>query len=357
MNTAPPFQARKKIETINAWVIGLALMTGLILSILSWLEICIESCSATRQYRLFRLPFAEFGVAFFVTIISMHVLLRKYPKLGSLTGWMVASALGAEAMFVIVQKYQIGTWCPVCISIAGALVVAGLALTIPYLKGFILAIKTENKGEIMHKIRTSLTSLSFFAIGFLVAFIGISKPNLAQAAAEEMKERLAFGNTNSPIEVYFVTDWFCPACRKIEPQIEKLYPSIQSKVTFYFIDYPIHSKSMNFVPYNLSFLLHNKSQYFEARHLLTELTKKTEKPTDPDIVAAAKKTGIPYEDLSFLDVKAGMDYFDGIVKKYQLSSTPIVILTHTKTKKTITLDGLDEISSNKILKAIETLNN
>ena len=112
----------------------------------------------------------------------------------------------------------------------------------------------------MKLFRLGFSSFLFIIAGFLMAFIGISNPNSAEAVAENMKERLAFGLKNSPVEIYFVTDWYCPSCKKIEPLIEKLYPTMRAKATFFFIDYPIHKKSMNFSPYNLAFLINYKQE-------------------------------------------------------------------------------------------------
>jgi len=188
-----------------------------------------------------------------------------------------------------------------------------------------------------------------------MAFIGISKPDSAEAAMSDMRERMAFGTKKSPVEVYFVTDWYCPSCRKIEPQMEKLYAKIKSDVTFYFIDYPIHKKSLNFSPYNLAFLVNNKEQYFRARDLLTALSEKTESPKDEDIERAASKYGISYKELTFLDIKTGMEYFDKIVDQYGLHATPTVIITNPRRKSVVKFEGRDEISEDKILNAIEKM--
>ncbi len=357
MNNNILFSKFKKVSPLNFWVIGISLIIGLILSILSWLELCVEHCSTTQDYRLFGLPFTLIGITFFCGSLFIHFLSGYYDFLSQWVGWLIASALGAEVMFIAVQKYQIGHWCPVCLSIASCLAIAGLVLTVGYLRNLYLIIQQRNRGNIMHTIQKGLTSTSFFIVGFLLAFMGISKANDVQASVNEIRDRLVFGNKESPVEVYFVTDWFCPACRKVESEIEDILPEIESKAAFYFIDYPIHQDSLNFSPYNLAFLLNNKSDYLTARRLLIKLTQTTKTPVDADIITAAKQVGIQYQELFFVDVKKGTDYFDTVVKKYQLNSTPTMIITNTKTKQVIKMEGRDEMSKIKILKAIEeTLN-
>jgi protein-disulfide isomerase len=337
------------------WLVGFALVAGFILSILSWLELCVEHCAANQDYRLFGFPFALFGITFFTLLMILHIFSRYYPFLSSIVGWSIASALGAETMFLLVQKYQIGHWCPVCLSIAASVAFASLVLTFDWLKNIKNSIQSHNRGSMMQQIKKGIASLSFVIAGFLMAFAGVSNPNSAEAAINDLKDKLVFGNKNSPVEVYFVSDWFCPSCKKIEPSIEQLYPKIHTKVAFYFIDYPIHKKSQNFTPYNIAFLVNNKNEYFKARQVLHEMTEKTESPKEEEIKNAAKKAGIPLKELSFLDVKTGMDYFDKIVDQYKLSATPTIIITNIHNHKVVKFEGRDEISEEKVLKAIDTL--
>lgn len=337
------------------WVVGFALLSGLILSILSWLKICVEHCSANQDYVFFGIPFAFLGIAFFVAGLTVHLLSKKYLICKKLIGWMISMAIGSEIMFIAIQKYEIGHWCPVCLSIALSLGIAGIVLPADYFKYSLPSSKLNRRGQIMEAIKKGLTSLSFMFVGFLMAFIGVSKFDYAQAAMTEMQDKLAFGNKNSPIEVYFVSDWFCPSCRRVEPLIEKIYPKIQSKVKFYFIDYPIHKKSLNFTPYNLAFMVNDKPQYFRARNALTELAQENESPNDEDIMQLAKQDGLKFEELSFINVKNGMEFFDQIVDKYKLRATPVLIITKPRANKMVKLEGLDEINEQSIMKAIDSM--
>lgn len=207
----------------------------------------------------------------------------------------------------------------------------------------------------MQKIKQGFASLAFIFAGFLMAFMGVSNPNSAEAVAATMKERLAFGLKDSPVEVYFATDWYCPSCKKIEPLMQQLYPKIRTRATFFFVDFTIHKKSMNYSPYNLSFLINNKPQYFKARQLLSDLTDKTESPKDDEIERDARKQGIAYRELSFVDVKSGMEFFDKIGDQYKLTATPTLIFTNLKNHKVIKLEGRDEISEEKVMDALEKI--
>lgn len=354
MTAATLFCPLNKQLKISFWIIAIALTAGLILSFLSWLELCVEHCSVNQNYRLFKLPFAIVGMSFFSVLLILHLLSRKSPPLSQTVKWMIASALGSEIVFLFVQKYQIGRWCPVCLSIALCVAIAAATKAGCHLISYLSTTQKNNGGIAMHILKKSFMSFSFFTFGLFMAFIGISKIDPAQAAVNEVQDRLVFGKKGSPIEMYFISDWFCPSCKKVEPLIERLYPQLQSQASIYFVDYPIHRKSMNFTPYNLSFLIHNKPQYFQARNMLLELTDQTDSPKDEDIAKATKNLNISFKELPFVDIKTGMEYFDKVTDKYGINATPTIIITNTKTKKVTKLEGTDEISEASILKAVKS---
>lgn len=337
------------------WVVNLGLFAGFILSILSWMELCVEHCSANQAYLLFGMPFAIVGMSFFATALILSLLSGKYEFLSKILSWMIAAALGSELMFIGVQKYQIGHWCPVCLSIAFTLLIVGWALSVNYFKNLFLSFHSHHRGQIMSIIKQGFTSFLWLTVGFVMAFLGVTKPDYAQAAMNDIKDKIAFGQKDNPVEIYFVSDWFCPSCKKVEPLIERIYPKIQSKATFYFVDYPIHKNSLNFVPYNLAFMINNKPQYFKARRGLLDLASDNETPTDEDVIEYSQAHHLAFRELSFVDVKAGMEWFDQIVDKYNLKATPVIIITNTQNHKTVKLEGTDEISESSILKGIETV--
>ena len=99
-------------------------------------------------------------------------------------------------------------------------------------------------------------------VAYVISFYGVFKPEESFAAGLD-GDVPYFGNENSPVEVYYITDWFCPACKQIEPELEPYYPKMMTKARLFFVDYPIHPETMNYIPYNLSFMLNDKKQYFK----------------------------------------------------------------------------------------------
>lgn len=205
---------------------------------------------------------------------------------------------------------------------------------------------------------------SFFCVGFLLAFLAAIQPHSVSAANQMMKDRfeeetkimkekLELGNKSSPVKVYFITNWFCQACKKIEPFIEQIYPKIQDQFGVFFIDIPTHPESENYSPYNLSFLVNNKSQYMIARKMLDGMTESIEIPTYEEIVTTAKKNGIEYKELSYQDIRSGMSVFEEALDQFELGSTPMVVVINTKTNKVVKLNGTMDVTESKIMDAIK----
>lgn len=344
-----------KPSNLAFWISTAALLIACGLSMASWMRLCSQACAEGHSYRLFGFTFETVGLTLLPMITAIHLLSRKFPSLIYIAGWMLCGALGAEVMFIYVQKYMIGSWCPVCLSIAAAMLLATLPYLFRYYKQFIETLEHPEKGQIMFNIYRGLTGVGFFVVGFLLAFGGVGKENSLQAAENGVKELIAFGNLSSPVHVYIFTDWACPACRSMEPKFETLIPKIMSKATITFVDDPVHTETMNYTPYNVSFMIHNKSGYLAIRRALTKLSEETKEPTDPQVEALAAKLGQNYQQLNYADVALANKYFGSLVNSLNIEGTPTVVIVNKKTQKGKKLPGITQITEANVLKAIETL--
>jgi uncharacterized membrane protein/thiol-disulfide isomerase/thioredoxin len=330
----------------------LALLVGLIFSVLSHFELCTTSCAEGHKYRLFGLKFEFFGMLFFTVALGGHLLSKKNSLFRTLTALFLAAGVGSEIWFLYVQEMIIGKWCPLCLTIASMVfVTAGL-----YFFRFIKEMFIDSKqGATMQSISKIFPSIGMMVIGFLIAFLGVAKINPLQAAQNSLKDNILFGNKSSPVEVYIFTDWFCPACKKVESVLEKALPSIEPKAKIFFIDAGVHEQSLNFTPFNLSFMVHNKEKYFQLRQVLEELAKKTETPSDNDVEDAVKPLGIQVKELNYSDVALGVKLFKKLVKQFEIERTPTVVIINLDTKKGKKLYGSSEITEANIHKAIDNL--
>lgn len=328
------------ISRIPDLVLWFAALTGLVLSVVSLLKIC-SACSATAQYKVFGMDFGWFGVSYFSVLVIVVAMRRRWPKCDWLASLLVFASAGAETRFVWIQKYEIGQWCPICLYLASAVFVACIGVTWYMFRNYTV------KGASM---KSKLVYVVFITICFVMglggAIVGVKK----EADAAELD--LFLGKTASSTTVYFISDWFCPVCRKIEPAIEKMYPELAKSVRISFVDLPIHKETLNFTPYNLQFISFEKGKYISLRKALTELSLKTNNPSEAQVQAAVTPLGVKLRQVSYADTLYGMQSNLTVYRGYGVNATPSVVVTNSKTRKSKVLVGDNQISEASIKAAI-----
>ncbi len=343
---------------LNDWLYlfaFVAIVLGFLLSIISWMRICSEECAESHNWCFCGLSFEFAGMLFFIPLLVIHGLSKIFPPLSFIAGLMLMGALGAEIKFILIQKYDIGTWCPICLCIASCIFVATICYGIMYFTDLKLLRKQGPKGEYMNSIWKGIAGISVFFLGFLLAVVGVYKPDALAAQEATLKDSIAFGDKTSPIEVYMFTDWACPACRQLEINLERMAPAIMAKARLTFVDYVIHTETLNYSPYNVSFMIKDKPEYFKLRDELTTLSLKNANPTEEDIQKIAEKVGIKYQPLNFADIALSQKYFKQLATQFGVSKTPTMVIINTKSKKGKKLVGIPEITESNVLKAIESL--
>ncbi len=338
-------------KSARGYWIAVPFAAAWILSAMSWLGICSDGCEETHLYRLFGFPLSPLGVGYF-TLCGLAFLTRnRFRFSGFLIPLLLSGALGSEFVFVWIQKYVIGKWCPLCVGIALSVATACVLIALERLPGVAIQIRGGERNLVMKRLagKTVLILFAFLA-GMGITAMGLSKPD-AFAAGLSVKF-LAFGDTESSSEVYIVTDWFCPSCRTAEPEILKGARKAMRQAKVVFVDYPIHPETLNYIPYNLSFILREKEKYLQIREALAILARKTKEPMPEDVQTAVSPLGVKYVPLNYADVLAGMQYFSTIVKKFKVAGTPSVVVHDSRTGKTKTLYGSSDITSDNILKTL-----
>ena len=352
-----PASQHRFLHSSSVYYIAAAALTAtILLCIISWMRLCSQACAEGHQYRLYGFTFETVGLISFPFMLLSHILSRWYPILVNVTAWMLCACLGAELMFLYVQKYMIGSWCPVCLLIAASILCAATAYLYEFCNHCKQSFQREDRGQIMLNFYKGLSAIILFAAGFIIAFSGIGKFNALHAAEDSIKDKVYFGNPNSPVEVYIFTDWACPACHSLEKSFEAMAPNIMKRAKLVFVDDPVHPETLNFAPYNLSFMINNKQQYLALRSALTALSEETKSPTEEQVQALANKLGATYTQLNYADVALGSKYFNHLVDKLEVEGTPTVVIVSKSQKKGKKLAGTGEISEENILKAINALN-
>ena len=183
-------------------------------------------------------------------------------------------------------------------------------------------------------------------VGLGAALAGVWKE--AEAAGPD----IYLGKRQSNTTVYFVSDWFCPVCRKVEPEIEKVFPEISATARVAFVDMPIHADSSNFTPFNLQFMIYDKDKYMRLRHVLDELSHTTNNPAPEQVKAAVAPLGITLRSINFAELMNGVKLFESLFRGFGVKATPTVVIDNPKTKKRKLLVGSHEINRNAIKDAI-----
>ncbi|MHB8893605.1 MAG: vitamin K epoxide reductase family protein [Candidatus Geothermincolia bacterium] len=313
---------------ISNAIIWLAPLAGFGLSVVSLLKIC-SACSETANYQVFGFDFGWFGIAYFAVLIVAIALRRRFSWSGWCAALLLFAAAGAETRFVWIQEYEIGQWCPICLFIAAAVSVACIGVTWHTFELF-----TRRRAPMKSKLVFVVLVSVFFISGLGGAIMGVKQ----QADAAELD--LFLGKTASPTTVYFVTDWFCPSCIKAEPAIEGMFPELAKSVRVSFVDFPIHKETLNFTPYNLQFLKYEKAHYIELRRALADLALKTKKPSEEEVQAAVAPLGVLLRTMDNADILYGLQSNLTVYRGYNVKSTPTVVVTNSKTKKTKLLGGI-----------------
>lgn len=196
---------------------------------------------------------------------------------------------------------------------------------------------------------------SLFLMGFVGSLFGITKINPLEAAQSSVKESITFGAKDSTIEFYLFTDWQCPACRKLEKNLDAIEPAIIGNYKLVYVDFPIHPETLNYTPYNLSFMINDKEKYVKIRDALTDLSEKTGTPTEKQIEDSVSKYDVTYKPLNFADVAVGLNYFKHLGDEFKIDSTPTLVIVNRDNKKGKKLYGADEITVGNIEKAVTQL--
>lgn len=330
-----------KIQIISA----LLVVAGLTLAILSATDLCsFNGCSDAHQYRLFGISLPLVGTLYFCILGVAMLLSARFGLFARLEQLTLASGAGAELVMIHLQKNVIEAWCPLCLGIAA---VVYLLCIISILR-FVIDSQEVNKmtkGKLLSRFMLIVVAA---AVGFGISFVGIRKPEAAGIDT-------SLGKQGSKIEVYIFSDWLCPICLRVEPEIERTLPQLGKTARIFFIDKPVHQESMNFVPYHLSFLFHEKAKYLQLRKALFDLAKINRNPSLQDVQGAIAPLGVTYRQLSFMEVSQSMAKSQALATEYKVTGTPTVMFVNKAKKQSKKLVGGKEITAENLLKALKAV--
>jgi hypothetical protein len=313
--------------------------------------VCSEACAEASLYRFFGIPMPPLGVAYFTLCGVTCLARRRHGIYRAALAVLLAGGLGSEIVLTWIQKFVIGKWCPMCVGIA-LCVAAGCALILrEYIIDTDFRPSEAERKIVMKRIAIhAVLVLAALLAGLGTTSLGLRKPDAHAAGLSP--DKLAFGPADSPVVVFIVSDWFCPACRTAEPEIIKGARLAMKQAKVVFVDYPIHRETLNFIPYNLSFMVREKEKYLAIREALGALALKTREPTPDEVQAAVSPLGVKYVALNLADVISANQYATSVLQQFKIPGTPAVVVADSKTGKIKKLNGISEITSENILRSI-----
>lgn len=147
-------------------VLWLALSTGLIVSIFSVMEeMCLATaCRDTASFTFFGVNLGWFGIAYFILVLILLWLCNSDYRLEWALSAMIFAGIGAELRLLWIQKYVIGSWCPLCVTISCALLAAAMSLVIMRVSGGRRATRL---------VRWLVFVVAMIAAGLAIALVGV----------------------------------------------------------------------------------------------------------------------------------------------------------------------------------------
>ena len=204
--------------------------------------------------------------------------------------------------------------------------------------------------------------MKYYLFTLLCLLLAACKPTTPPTAAtltpeeaQKMHTQLQIGQQDSPIEIYVFTDWGCPACKQLEPALEKMAPEMMKNASVVFVDLPIHPITTNYSPYNLSFMIHDKQKYILIRHELDQLSLHNPTPTQEQIKNIVSLMGVRFIPLDEQTIRDGTNYNDYLIQKFDVNRTPTMVIFNKNTQKRKNLVGLNQINESTVLSTIEDL--
>jgi thiol-disulfide isomerase/thioredoxin len=277
---------------------------------------CHDSCAYLKG-SIFGMALDYIGFFYMGALIIAHLLKKELVFLS-----LLSAGIGGE-LYLLGFQFVKGVYCYYCLAF-------GAILILLFLFNF----------ERSKKVIITVSIMIGFII-FSLLFEGSVTPVYA-----EDTPMTSFGKGRIEVRIY--TDYFCPPCRAVEPQLEPLIRSLmkKKKITLVFVDTPIHSHTPLYARYFLYALKENRdfNSALHVRSILFEAAKQdiTENEKLDDFL---RQKGIK---LKLFDTKPVFVTLSSYLREDAINATPTCIIYANGKKEKFT--GPDII---KALKGLE----
>ncbi len=164
----PPFRTACQ-RTVSA-LLWVSIVIGWLVSIFSVIqEMCLATaCSDAASFTFLGINLGWLGIIYFSFLLILLWQRTRQIWLNWALAAMVFAGVGAELRLLWIQKYVIGGWCPLCVSICCALLCAAVLLLFERNQ----ALESEVTGK-RNILRWLVLILVMIASGLSVAILGV----------------------------------------------------------------------------------------------------------------------------------------------------------------------------------------
>jgi hypothetical protein len=290
-------------------------------------RLCKESCIFLHGYilgvDLDTLGLFFYSMLFLSVIISRKIFLKD--QVMKLISSVVSIGVGAE---LILMKFQLQnkTYCPKCL-ISGFFLLGMFFVISRYIRAWLV-----------------ILFVVFGAVFTSFTFSGSVVPSYA----EEMRAPI-FGNEKSRTEIIIYSDYLCPACRKVDSQLNDTLRKMKNQVKIRFIDVPMHPGSLE---YAKMFLY----AWFESGNNLESAMKVRDilfheagmSMPQHEVIRILSSHGIPYNKDEDTAKMIFHQIYNPLIQKDNIHATPTMIIVKNNNRKSYT-------GGAEIIKAIESV--
>lgn len=298
----------KRSATIVLGLAGIGIMTAY--------SLCSESC-AYLQGSMLGLDLKYLGMFYMGSVLGVGGFGKN-----AACAILLSLGLGGET-FLLGFQVMNGVYCPYCLAFAAVVLV-------------LFAIHLE-------RIRPS-TAILFAAIGFSV-FLSFFSGSATPAYAEETRIP-SFGD--GPVKVRIYTDYFCPPCRSMEPDLEPIIVDLVRRriAAVTFVDTPVHRETILYAKCFLGIAdgRSDISQILRARAALFKAAEKNIRSL-PDLEAFLGERGLKCR---YVDSSQAFETFRKHLREDRIDSTPSCVVEGPGGRKKFT-------GARNILKALTRL--
>lgn len=152
------------------------------------------------------------------------------------------------------------------------------------------------------------------------------------------------------VEVRLYTDYFCPPCRALEPDVEPVLKNLMKKnsIRLTLVDVPFNSNSPLYARYFLFTLSknHDVEYAIHVRNILFDAAARKDSVTSEQLEILLKSKGVAYEPR---DTKPVFNRYNALIKEDKIDATPTCVIIRAGKKEKF-VGGPDIIKALKGLK-------